>query len=151
MRFGDYLTWRERQPDLATVATQAVSDVKEDSPTDTPLSVRRCPDGGHVLMRYRVGHGVPFSLDRCGACNGVWFDRAEWESLSARGLHRQLPEIFGPSWQFGLRSEEQRTQQEQRFSDRLGPDLGRVREFADWIAEHPRCSEILAYVQSRLR
>ena len=151
MRFGDYLTWRERHADGATGASEGVSDVEEQALTDTSPSLRRCPDGGHVLLRYRIGHGVPFSLDRCGACNGVWFDRAEWASLRTRGLHRELPEIFGPSWQFGLRSEAQRTQQEKRFSERLGTEAGRVREFADWIAAHPRRSEILAYVQSRLR
>jgi Zn-finger nucleic acid-binding protein len=151
LRFGDYLAWRERQPGdqpevpAASTAPEMVFDA-------TPNGLRRCPDCAHVLTRYQVGHGVSFALDRCGNCNGVWLDRAEWDELHARGLHDNLHEMFGPGWQHAVRTEEQRRLADAQFARQLGAtDFARARDIAAWLASHPRRSEILAYVQGQLR
>jgi Zn-finger nucleic acid-binding protein len=98
-----------------------------------------------------VGHSVDLELDRCARCNGVWFDKAEWSILQAHGLHDNLREIFNAGWQSAVRAEERERRAEQRLSERLGADAERVRSFAEWIENHSRASEILAYVQSRVR
>jgi len=147
-RFGDYLTWRERQPgNVPEVPPEAGGELAVASDG----RVRRCPDCDHLLARHRVGHGVPFALDRCGGCHGVWFDRAEWETLRARGLHDDVHQMFGPGWQFAARAEDRRQRVEAQFQRQLGTDYDRTREFAAWVAAHPRRSEILAYVQSTVR
>ena len=148
LRFGDYLAWRERQPgDAPELPREGAGEVAEAPPT----SPRPCPDCNHLLTRYRVGRGVGFGLDRCGNCNGVWLDGGEWAALRGRGLHDNVHQMFGPGWQFAARTDDQRRLVEAQFERQLGADFGRAREFAEWVAEHPRRSEILAYVQSRIR
>ena len=146
IRYGDYLGWRERQ-----AADVPVTPPDPDTPAWAPelaTPARRCPDCARFLTRYRVGHGIPFTLDQCNQCNGVWLDAAEWETLEARGLHDDLHEMFGPGWQHGVRTEEQRLLTEAQFTRQLGEsDFARLREFGTWLAEHPRASEALAYLQ----
>ena len=152
IRFGDYLAWRERQPgDTPEVPADAngAGEVATGSPGG---SVRRCPDCGYLLTRYRAGHGVPFTLDRCGHCNGVWLDSTEWEALRARGLHDNIHQMFGPGWQYALRTEEQRTRLLAQFERQLGAeDYRKAHDFSQWLKDHPRRSEIFAFLQSQVR
>jgi Zn-finger nucleic acid-binding protein len=151
LRFGDYLAWRERQPGdrpETTAATQLTPEVAEPRGS----APRRCPDCGHLLVRYRVGHGVAFALDRCGNCNGVWLDQAEWEALRARGLHDNVHQMFGSGWQYAVRTEDQQRRVVAQFERQLGStDFARAEEFGAWLADHPRRSEILAYLQACVR
>jgi Zn-finger nucleic acid-binding protein len=104
-----------------------------------------------LLTRYALGHDLSFSLDRCGRCNGVWLDKAEWRALEARGLHDNLREMFNPAWQSAVRAEERERRAVERLTGHLGADAPRVLEFGEWVATHPRRNEILAYVQSQVR
>jgi len=54
-----------------------------------------CPTCGHLLLRYKIGHEIDFMLDHCGQCNGVWFDKHEWNVLKRKQLHRQIHKMFG--------------------------------------------------------
>ena len=147
LRFGDYLTWRDRQ---RTDVPEAAGDPESAVPTPAPGS-RRCPDCGFLLAHYQVGHGVTFSLDRCGNCNGIWLDGNEWSTLQRRGLHDNLHQIFGPGWQFATRESDRKSKLEAQFERQLGDDYARAREIAEWVASHPKRSQLLAYVQSKLR
>jgi Zn-finger nucleic acid-binding protein len=150
LRFGEYLRWRDRQRgDTPEVPPEVEPDA---DPYASAGGVRRCPDCEYLLTRFRVGHDVPFALDRCGNCNGVWLDRAEWETLRARGLHDNLHQMFGPGWQHAVRTEEQQRRLAAQFERQLGAaDFARAREFAAWLATHPRRSQIFAYLQSQVR
>jgi hypothetical protein len=56
--------------------------------------------------------------------------------------------MFGPGWQHGVRTEEQRRLTEAQFTRQFGAsDFARLREFGAWLAEHPRAGEALAYLQ----
>lgn len=147
VRFGDYLAWRERQTDEQPAVP---SGANAELAAGNTAGVRRCPDCAYLLTRYALGHGLTFSLDRCGRCNGIWFDREEWEVLEARGLQHNLREMFNPSWQSAVRAEERERRATERLTEHLGADAVRVREFAAWVATHPRRNEILAYIQSGL-
>jgi Zn-finger nucleic acid-binding protein len=145
LRFGDYLGWREQQRTNIPETTPAADRVE---PESWAGGLRRCPDCRGLLARYYVGHGVPFSLDQCGRCNGIWLDGKEWETLRDRGLHDDLNRIFGPGWQHEVRGEEERLRTEAQFRRQLGEsDFERTRDFSEWVAGHPRRSEILAYVR----
>ena len=151
LRFGDYLGWREQQrvnvPEAPPSAGRGSAE-----PEQSTGGPRRCPDCSVLLTRFRVGHGVPFSLDQCGRCNGIWLDAQEWETLRSRGLHDDLNRIFGPGWQHEVRTEEERERTDAQFARQLGEaDFGRTREFAQWAAAHERRSEIMAYLQWALR
>jgi Zn-finger nucleic acid-binding protein len=148
LRFGDYLAWREKLTgDQETVPSDATGELEAAS----AAGVRRCPDCAYLLTRYALGHNLAFSLDRCGRCNGVWFDKSEWSALEARGLHDNLREMFNPAWQSAVRAEERERRAAERLTEHLGSDATRVREFAEWVATHPRRNQVLAYIQSQMR
>lgn len=149
LRFGDYLGWREQQP---ADVPETPGAPPRGEPEHWSGGPRRCPDCRVLLTRYRVGHGVAFSLDQCGRCNGIWMDAQEWETLRARGLHDDLNRIFGPGWQHEVRNEEERERTDAQFARQLGEaDFQRTHGFAQWMAEHERRSEIMAYLQWALR
>ncbi len=120
------------------------------SPTAAPLAaedgpyLRRCPECAHILARYRVGHGMTFSVDRCRSCGGMWFDREEWQALRSRGLHETLPHLLTDEWQQALRAAERVAREEQWLLSRLGmEDLQRIREIKRWLDAHPERALLL--------
>ena len=54
-----------------------------------------CPACDRFMTRVKVGHDVPFHLDFCANCGGVWLDAREWDVLRARNLH---DEVHLPTW-----------------------------------------------------
>src|SRR5690606_32267174 len=61
----------------SAAAEQADADpVPLEEIRDGPF-LRRCPECRYILGRYRVRHDVPFTLDRCHNCRGVWLDARE--------------------------------------------------------------------------
>lgn len=145
VRLSDYWRWRaESGPDLPETPPRP-----EDMATvqDT-RGIKACPDCKHLLTPYRIGHGIPFALDRCGNCNGTWLDREEWDTLRRRNLHDNLHAIFSDEWQRQLRREQQRFMTERQFQRQFGDeDYARVRDLKSWLDAHPRRSELYAYLQ----
>lgn len=106
-----------------------------------------CPESGCLLVRYRVGHGLKFHLDRSPRTGGVWLDGGEWEALKSKGLHDELHFIFSSSYQHRLARERRETQLSRQFVSRIGEqDFQRVADFATWFREHPRQRDIMAYL-----
>jgi Transcription factor zinc-finger len=52
---------------------------------------RRCPKDGARLMSVRE-HGV--TVDECPTCGGIWLDRGELETITARERDSWLARIF---------------------------------------------------------
>ena len=91
-----YFHWRERQPEETSPPEEApVPELQDDSGRRTLI----CPESGRLLLRYRVGHGLPFHLDRSPVTGGVWLDKGEWEALRSRHLHTTLHQIFTAPYQ----------------------------------------------------
>lgn len=114
--------------------------------SDTPYT-KECPECRWNMTRYRVGHGVGFSLDQCAGCKGIWFDRNEWEVLKGRNLHDDIHSIFTTFWQSEAVKEERKGHLEQIYNKKFGADdyseLKRVRA---WLDAHPKKQELLAYL-----
>jgi Zn-finger nucleic acid-binding protein len=140
-----YLTWREQQPPGAAPAhDDGPAPAMED---DSKRRTLVCPESGRLLLRYRVGHGLPFRIDRSPATGGVWLDQGEWEALKSKGLHVALHLIFTAAYQRQIRAAEYDHNLEQTFQDRIGaPDFSRVAEFGAWLAQHPKRRDILCYL-----
>ena len=99
------------------------------------------------MLRYRVGLGLRFHVDRSPSTGGVWLDAGEWEALKGHGLHVHLHLVFTASYQRAIRSEEYRGAMEQVFRERIGEaDFPRVSEFKRWLDDHPRRREIGCYL-----
>ena len=143
---SDYWAWREAHgPDLpeqpAAGAPQPVAETE---------TARACPTCSHILLKFRVGHDVPFTLDHCGNCNGVWFDRQEWDMLRQRNLHDDLHSLFTTSWQRRVRQEEHRQVLERIYTERFGAeDYAELRRIRVWLDGHPQRSSLLAYLSER--
>ena len=141
-----YDAWRKRLPkDIPETASDA-----EFSVNDTRVA-KICPQCGHLLLPYRVGHGLAFSIDYCGACGGVWCDRNEWDAIKARNLHDNLHDIVSAHWQNAVRRADVDAAVEQTYRRVLGEAYDKAAETRDWLRNHPQRSTLLAYLSDARR
>ena len=140
----NYLDWQIRQPKPPmSVPAHPTPELVDDSEQRALI----CPESGRLLLRYRVGHGLQFHLDRSPATGGVWLGRGEWEALKSKGLHTEMHLIFTAAYQRNIRSEQYGQRMEQTFRDRIGePDFPRVVEIKKWLEAHPQRREICCYL-----
>ncbi len=142
---NEYLRWLRTQPAALPEKTGDNANV----PTCETAQVKLCPSCGHFLIRYRVLPHVEFYLDRCGHCNGVWFDKNEWDVLVERNLHDKLNQFFTQPWQTRIHDEEARAMLDKLYREKFGPeDYAKVKEMWDWLMKNPRRAMLIAYLQS---
>jgi len=111
---------------------------------------RLCPKCRRILVKYKVGRNIPFKIDRCSNCAGVWLDENEWETLKSRNLHDELNRIFTDHWQAEVKREETRETLKTIYKKKFGTeDYERIRTFKSWMQSHEKSGEILAYVRDK--
>jgi Zn-finger nucleic acid-binding protein len=137
----DYRAWfgarRETPADERNARRPAViADVQH---------ARLCPCCRHIMLRYRVGHGVDFSIDVCGSC-GIWFDRDEWLALKERSLHDDVHLVATEPWQAETRRDEARAHLEALYRRRYGADYDEVLRVRRWLEGHPQAESIVAFL-----
>lgn len=140
-----YQRWQVQQPpvEMTHEVVSVAAHVSEFD--DVP---KQCPECGAVMMRFRVGHGLPFRIDR-SRTGGVWLDEGEWESLKACGLHRQIHRISTAPWQQVVRQQDMEAAVQQQLQERLGEELfQRLTLLKQELATHPQRDAALAYLQS---
>ncbi len=108
-----------------------------------------CPDCQFILVGYKVGHEVGFSLNRCGHCGGIWFDKNEWEILKSRNLHDDVHLIFSQAWQSSIRTEERKTVLDEILREQLGDtDFTEIQRIKRWLQNHPNSMQLYSYLLS---
>jgi hypothetical protein len=143
-----YLSWKEKQPEIPIPASDDHAPAQTDEPKQKALL---CPESGRVLLRYRVGHGLPFLIARSPATGGVWLERGEWEALKSKGLHVSLHLICTAGYQRQIRSAVYTQTLTDTFRDRIGAeDFAKVNEFATWLTHHPKGRDICCYLTDQL-
>jgi Zn-finger nucleic acid-binding protein len=106
-----------------------------------------CPETGCVLVRFSVGQGLRFQIERSPKSGGVWLDAGEWEALKSRELHSELHLIFTAPYQKRIRTELFRAQLNERFKSRIGDaDFEKAGEIKSWILQHPKRRDIVAFL-----
>lgn len=139
-----YDAWRAKQavdlPETKTPAQIAISDTHK---------AKICPQCGHLLLPYRVGHGLSFSIDYCGACGGVWCDRGEWDAIKAKNLHDNLHDIVSQNWQAAVRQSEVQASIEQTYVRHLGANYAKAQEVRTWLRGQSQKALILAYLAEK--
>lgn len=105
-----------------------------------------CPECSRILLRYNVGRGTGFAIDHCGACNGVWLDRGEWDALKGRNLHDEVNRIFTAPWQSQARREERRQNLDHIYARRFGDDYDEIKRVRQWLESHPERDRLLAFL-----
>jgi Zn-finger nucleic acid-binding protein len=128
------------------VDNQVSVSAETDSDTKKALV---CPDCGRILVKYRLGQEIKFRLDLCGGCNGVWFDRDEWEVLKARRLHDDFHRFFTDAWRQKVLRDETRARNEKIFREKFGPDYDKIMGMKSYIESHPLKPIILAFIQEK--
>lgn len=143
-----YLAWREQQPQGTSAPSQIVPPEVED---DSKQRALICPESGRLLLRYRVGHGLKFHIDRSPVTGGVWLDKGEWEALKSKGLHVALNLIFTSAYQQQARSEDYAEKLTQTFRERFGAaNFAKAEEFGTWLVANPKGRDICSYLLDRL-
>lgn len=139
-----YVNWREQHREEAAPAPQQYTPETSD---DSKRPAYICPESGRVLLRYKVGHGLNFHIDRSPVSGGVWLDKGEWEALKSKGLHTQMHLIFTASYQRQVRTAEYDQAIEENFKQRVGVEqFEKVIAFKEWLATQPKRREILSYL-----
>jgi len=141
----NYRAWlaayQERLPERAA---HEIFEIHDDQ------SVKLCPECRRILLRYKVKADLGFLLDHCSSCNGVWFDKNEWEALASRHLHDELHLIFTEPWQRKVEREESRLQQQRLLKRRLGEeDYEELKRVYAWLWAHPQHHILLAHLSSQ--
>jgi Zn-finger nucleic acid-binding protein len=141
----DYWKWLEGRkvvtPDPPPADNPIDLPVKQ---TDTP---KFCPDCGRFLGRHKVGHGVAFSIDRCGTCGGFWLDANEWQVLQSRHIHERLHFVASDAWQADVAREEREKGHEQIVLGKVGAeDLEKIKGIKAWIDGHAHKAELYAFL-----
>ena len=138
---NNYDSWRARQSgdrqEAATATEFAVTETHK---------AKLCPQCGHLMLPYRVGHGLAFAIDYCGACGGVWFERNEWEAIKAKNLHDNLHDIVSTHWQTAVRQTAVQEVIEQAYKRLLGASYDKAAEMRAWLRGQPQKGLILAYL-----
>jgi len=136
-----YDAWRAKHPaDLPETNTPAQLGVSESH------KAKICPQCGHLMLPYRIGHGLSFSVDYCGACGGVWCDRGEWDAIKAKNLHHNLHDIVSQHWQTTVRESGVQESIEQTYARHLGANYTKAQEVRTWLHGQPQKALILAYL-----
>jgi Zn-finger nucleic acid-binding protein len=145
----DYETWLAKH-DGELPETPETHDETQDT-THRPSEpseqrARLCPETGRLMVRYRVGKGIPFSIDR-SPTGGIWLDKGEWESLRSRNLHDEIHHIFAAPWQKEVRDEQRVAGLRQSFEARIGKEgFAEAERFKQWLKQQPDSRAVIAYL-----
>jgi Zn-finger nucleic acid-binding protein len=148
---GMWVTLEEAQA-LATGGTllDPVSLLPQKASGDAIAGV--CPKGHGILIRARVELEESFYLERCGQCQGLWFDAGDWAKLASSHLIHHLKDLWDPDWQRRMREERAEERHRSRLRELLGPELfRRLDAVMKDLERHPRRTDAAAYIMHRLR
>ena len=140
-----YWKWREQHGENLT--EEMAGDDAAPLPINESDRGKICPECRHILVKYKVGHDLAFSLERCGNCGGMWFDRYEWEALKSRNLHDDVHFIFSQPWQAGVAKAQRQKNREAFLLEKFGEqDLAEIRRIKAWLDAHPQKPALQAFL-----
>jgi Zn-finger nucleic acid-binding protein len=139
----EFWAWRERQfPDWNTRMPEPVH-----SEGESASRARFCPVCQRIMTRYRTGNAKSFWLDHCPACQLVWLDAGEWETLEESGLALFLDTLITEHWQKRILALRTGAARETLLRGRFGEEiLTEIRRFKHWMNQQPTKKDILAFL-----
>jgi Zn-finger nucleic acid-binding protein len=146
---GNYESWQSQQPKTTSQPIPSTLDVDYvQSPFDTKAAL--CPECNHYLARAKVGLKIPFYVERCPNCNGIWCDYGEWDILEKLGMHTAIGKLFTSEWQTRIKAREQIERERQATIEKLGEPLAQqLFELAEMLETHPNGDFGVAYLMRR--
>lgn len=119
----------------------------ENLPPEEAPSTRICPESGLPMLRYKVGHGFSFTIDR-SPTGAIWLDAGEWNALRDHHFHDELHLIFTLPWQRRVRQEGTTQALSENLRNRIGEEsLTKVSDFKAWLQAQDEQSAILAFLR----
>lgn len=133
---------------LATLSgiTPAKAGAEIELAADADQRAKLCPACRRIMLRYHVGHGLPFAVDQCAACNGMWFDAREWELLKERNLHDEVNAMFTEAWQTAARKEAAREHLGKLYARKFGENYDELLRIRAWLQDHPQRDEMIGFL-----
>lgn len=143
VRFHDYIEWKKAGETSYQVSAQDPSyDLEYDN-----KKANFCPDCGRILIKYKVSGAIPFYVDQCGSCNGLWLDRSEWEVIVGNKLQYQVNDFFTTEWQGKIRREMTAQWFEESYRKKFGDDnYNKLKEIRRWIYEDKQKGEMISFL-----
>jgi len=136
--------WKGKGEDLPQKQPAASID-----PAWDVAELKLCPNSGHIMSRFKILADTHFYLDRCGHCNGIWFDKNEWSALVELNLHDNVNEFFTRPWQDDIRVTEARNHMDKLYLEKIGAeDYEHVKQVREWLKDHPRKGMLFAFLQA---
>ena len=149
--------WLSRKNMESWYLTQPEQRVEHGFPTERHSETdgqkaKLCPDCHRIMLRYRVSPDIPFFVDHCPCCAGIWLDRDEGEQLRDQGLLSELPRVFAASLQRTIRRQEGATRLEDLQRRRFGGErYARLQEMREWLSTQPQREAMLACLSEPLK
>ena len=147
---NEYLSW------LTPNSSIPIENIDLTRNFDTPFPISDnnkaliCPDCGRIMRRFKIWPNHDFYLDRCSNCNGIWFDKNEWQTLQTQNFHNQLNIFFTHAWQENLRSKEMHQRFDSMYLDVFGAeDYQKIKDIRLWLADNPNGNRLLAYLSDK--
>lgn len=138
----NYRFWWDRYGSIAN----SKETVAIDTPGEIP-SVHACPKCTRMMIKYQMGTQSSHKIDLCASCDEAWLDKGEWQLLKQLDLHGKLPRIFTDAWQRNIRKLRQEEFQQERYEKLIGvDDFARVKEFKQWLYQHPHKDSIKQFI-----
>ncbi|WP_163337594.1 zf-TFIIB domain-containing protein [Desulfopila sp. IMCC35008] len=110
-----------------------------------------CPGGHGVLTRTKIEVEQPFYLEKCVQCNGIWFDKGEWQKVSESQFETNLLQLWSRAWQREKRREHQEQEITRLDKEALGEELYyEIIQLAGKISAHPCRSRAVGLFQEEL-
>jgi Zn-finger nucleic acid-binding protein len=145
---GEYESWQSHQLPTKKVFPRTLDVDYVQSPLDTKAAL--CPECNHYLARARVGLKIPFYVERCPNCNGIWCDYGEWDVLEKLGMHTAIEQLFTSEWQTRAKEREHTEREREATIEKLGEDLAQqLFVLAEQLESHPNGDFGVAYLMRR--
>ena len=140
---AEYWNWLERHGSDLSERVQEIETLALAEP-GFPID---CPECRFRMVKYLAGRGLPFTIDHCHGCKGIWLDGNEWEALKKRNLHDDLNLMFTSFWQTEAQRDARKKKMEQIYNSRFGEDdYTEIKRIRYWLDTKTNREELLAFL-----
>lgn len=146
----DLLTYRAWLEDVAHDDNDN-DDADSNSADNDPIAIDEltntenaliCQHCQKFMLKYRINNEHDNTINVCHTCDDVWLDKGEWQLLKQLKIQDKLTELMTEPWQKQLREQAKQQAVKERYQTMLGDDFDKVNDFAKWLQDHPKRSEI---------
>ncbi|HZW05529.1 MAG TPA: zf-TFIIB domain-containing protein [Phycisphaerales bacterium] len=119
-------------------------------PVSRRAKARLCPRCERIVAPARLSNTPQIEVERCGTCNGVWFDGAEMEWAAGTGMLARLYHVLNDSGQRRLDMEREAAEHENRVRAVLGDDVyAEAARIKAWLDAQPQRATIMAVLMGQ--